>query len=171
VCGAEYLGAGPSISPVSCTPTLSGARLSGSAGNYTLQLDPAVVDTYNFPGATGGQESFQFDWANCSVSTGINNVWVHFDSATVDGNGRVVPSTGSNKMRFELLDGTNPITAGGAVGTGPGVGQGAGALFTGTNPNKTASKTYGVRYYANQALVAADAGPVSAAVTYTAYYY
>jgi len=161
-----------SISPVSCTPTLSGTGLSGSGGNYTLQLDSAVVDQYNFPGATGGDASFQFDWAGCSVSTGIDNVWVHFNANTVDGNGRIVPDSGSNKMRFELLDGTNPITAGGPTGTtGPGTGQGTGAAFGGTNPNKTASKTYSVRYYANSALAVADAGAVSATVTYNAYYY
>jgi len=160
-----------SISPVSCTPTLSGATLTGGAGNYTLALAPAVVEQYNFPGATGGDSAFQFDWAACSVSAGISNVWVHFDAATVDGNGRIVPSAGSQKMRFELLDGNNPITAGGPVGTGPGAGQGSGAAFSGANPNQSASKTYSVRYYANSALAVADAGAVSASVTYTAYYY
>jgi len=160
------------ISLVSCTPTLSGAGMSGGGGVYTLQLPDATITQLAAPGATSATTPFQFDWSTCATN-GINNVWVNFTTPNVDG-GRITPTTGSNKVRFEVLDGTNLINVtnvAAAQGSAPAIGQGASTAFAGVDPNRSANKTYGVRYYAAQGLVATDAGPVSSSVTYTAIYY
>jgi len=161
-----------SISPVSCTPVITGPNVNGN----TITLQPAFINDYATVGSTGGAEAFTFEWSGCSIA-GVTNVWVHFGAggANVDGNGRIVPTTGSQNMRFELLnDGTSgtPIVAGGTAGAQPNASQGSAVAFTGgPNPNWTASKTYAVRYYANQPLTIADAGAVESSVTYNVQYY
>jgi len=161
-----------SISPVSCTPTISGPNVSGN----TITLLPAFINDYPTAGATGGAQAFTFEWSGCSIA-GVTNVWVHFGAggANVDANGRIVPTNGSTNMRFELLnDGTSgtPIVAGGTAGAQPNASQGSAVAFTGgPNPNWTAVKTYAVRYYANQPLTIADAGAVESSVTYNVQYY
>jgi len=163
------------ISPVSCTPTLSGSGINGN----TLTLPDAFIEDLDTAGKTTGETPFTFAWDGCTTSLGVNNVWVHFHGANVDANGRLTPTTGSNKVRFELLnDGTGGtvITAGGtASNAAPNAAQGTAAAFSPPAPattNRAASKTYAVRYYAAQAMSAlADVGPVSTTVTYTAKYY
>jgi len=161
-----------SISPVSCTPTISGPNVSGN----TITLLPAFINDYSTVGATGGAQAFTFEWSGCSIA-GVTNVWVHFGAGgtNVDGNGRIIPTNGSTNMRFELLnDGTSgtPIVAGGVAGAQPNASQGSAVAFTGgPNPNWTATKTYAVRYYANQPLTIADAGAVESSVTYNVQYY
>jgi len=159
------------ISPVSCTPNLTGGAISG--GN-TLTLPDAFVDHLNTPGATTGETSFSFDLSGCTTSAGINNMWVHFSGANVDGAGRLQPTSGSNNLRFELLNGPGGgvIVAGGtASATGPIATQGSAAAFTGSNPNRSVSKTYAVRYYAQNALALSDVGAANTSVTYTVQYY
>jgi len=159
------------ISPVSCTPQLTGGAISGN----TLTLPDAYIDNYTAAGSFGGETPFAFEWSGCQVSAGINNVWVHFgsDGVNIDANGRIVPTVGSQNMRFEMLNGSGGavITAGGAAAAQPTATQGTSAQFTGTNPNQTATKQYAVRYYSTQALAIADAGPVQSAVTYNVRYY
>jgi len=158
------------ISPVSCTPTLSGGAISGN----TLTLPDAFIDTLNSSGATAGQTPFTFELSGCTTSVGINNMWVHFSGSNVDGSGRITPTSGSNNIRFELLNGPggSVISAGGTAGaTGPSASQGTAAQFSGANPNRSASKTYAVRYYAQNALTLADVGAVSSSVTYSVQYY
>jgi len=163
------------ISPVSCTPVLSGTGISGS----TLTLPDAFIEDLDAVGKTTGATAFTFDWSDCTTSLGVNNVWVHFHGATVDGTGRLNPTSGSPKVQFQLLnDGISgtPIVAGGSAGNAaPTANQGTAAAFTPAAPattNRSASKTYAVRYYAAQALNAiGDIGPVSTMVTYTAKYY
>jgi len=159
------------ISPVSCTPVLTGGAISGN----TLTMPDAYIDNYTAAGSFGGETPFAFEWSGCQVSTGINNVWVHFgsDGNNIDTNGRIVPTVGSLNMRFELLNGSGGavITAGGTAGSSPTASQGTSASFTGVNPNQTATKQYAVRYYSTQALAISDAGPVESSVTYNVRYY
>jgi len=111
------------ISPVSCTPNLTGGAISGN----TLTLPDAFIDSLNSSGATAGQTEFTFELSGCTTSTGINNMWVHFSGTNVDGSGRITPTSGSNNIRFELLNGPggSVITAGGpAGGAGPSASQG-----------------------------------------------
>jgi len=161
------------ISPVSCTPDLSGAGLSGN----TLTLQDAFIDDLDAVGKTTQPTDFTFSWQGCTTSLGVNNVWVHFHGNNVDAaSGRLKAVSGSSKVHFELLDGTAVIKAGGAASNAaPGANQGTAAAFDPAAPattNRSASKTYTVRYYANQALNAlSDVGAVSTSVTYTAKYY
>jgi len=164
-----------SISPVSCTPVLSGANLNGN----TLTLPDAHIDVLN-TSQTAGDTAFTFDWAGCTTSLGVNNAWVHFGAggSNIDGTGRIVPTAGSQNIRFELTNGLGgtPIAAGGPVTTGllnPTAAQGTSAAFSGaqTDTNRAASKTYAVRYYRQNTLVAADIGPVSSTVAYTVKYH
>jgi len=162
------------ISPVSCTPTLTGAVSSG-----TINMPDAQISDYTAAGNTGGAVDFTFNWTGCTVLTGIDNVWVHFDGANVETAGTyagsIKPTTGSNNMRFQLLDGGTGgpvIKAGGTAGTGgPGADQGTSAAFSGANPNRSATKTYGIRYISTQALSIADAGQVLSDVTYNVKYH
>jgi len=62
----------------------------------------------------------------------------------VDANGRITPTTGTQNVRFELLNGPGgaQIVAGGTVArvAAPGTGQGAAAPFSGSNPDILAPK-------------------------------
>jgi len=162
------------ISPVSCTPVLSGANLSGN----TLTMDDVFIDDLN-TNTTAGETPFTFDLTGCTTSLGVNNMWVHFSGPNVDGSGRLTPTSGSNNIRFELLNGPGgtPITAGGAVPSGlatPTASQGTSAPFNPPAPattNRSASKTYAVRYYRQNVLTAADIGAVASTVTYNVMYH
>jgi len=161
------------ISPVSCTPNLSGGLMSGN----TLTLNDALISQYTAAGAFGGETTFNFEWTGCTVAGGIQNVWVHFDGNT-DPDGRIIPATTAvnnspGNMRFQFLNGPGGaiIKAGLAAGTQPGTDQGTAATFSGTPGNMTATKQYAVRYQSTQALTANDVGQLSAAVTYSILYY
>jgi len=162
------------ISPVSCTPVLSGGAISGN----TLTLPDAFIDALN-TNTTAGETPFTFELTNCDTSLGVNNVWAHFSGPNIDGNGRITPTTGSNNIRFELINGPggSPIVAGGAVPSGlaqPTAAQGTSAPFNPPAPattNRSATKTYAVRYYRQNTLTAADIGAVTSAVTYNMVYH
>jgi len=159
------------ILPVTCSPTVNG----GSGGAYTVNLPDVHVGQFTGAGSTAGAVEIKFEWTGCTTGA-ITNAWVHFGDggSNVDGDGLIIPTAGSNKMRFELLDGlTGPrVRAGGTAGTtGPGLNQGTAAGFTGADPSKVATKTYAVRYYATQGLALSDAAPLASSVTYNAYYY
>jgi len=162
------------ISPVSCTPTLGGSAITGN----TLTLPDAHIDVLT-TNQTTGDTAFSFDWSGCTTSLGVNNAWVHFGGSNVDGAGRLTTTSGSTNIRFELTDGFQgtPIIAGGTVPAGlsaPGVGQGTSAAFNPGPPsttNRSATKVYGVRYYRQNVLSAADLGPVSSSVEYTVKYH
>jgi len=158
------------ITPVSCSPSIS-----GGTSPYTVTLPDANIGQFSSAGATASPVAFTFEWSGCTTGA-ITSAWVHFGNGgtNVDTDGLIIPTAGTNKMRFELLDGlTGPrVRAGGTAGsTGPGVNQGTAATFTGADPSKTATKTYAVRYYATQALTTADAAPIESSITYNAYYY
>jgi len=157
------------ISLVNCTPQLS----SNVLGN-TLTLDDAFIGELDAAAKTTQETAFSFELAGCTTSGSIGNMWVHFSGSNVDANGRLnlttAPSQATkNKLRFELLDGPGgaAIKAGQAAAAQPGADQGTAVQFTGTNPNRSASKVYAVRYYALAALDASDAGAVASSVTYT----
>jgi len=160
------------ISPVNCTPSLTGGSVSGN----TLGLQDAYIGDLDAAGKTAHETQFQFVLKGCTTSGSIGNMWVHFDGTNVDGSGRLnlttAPSQATrNKLRFELLDAGTPIKAGLAAGAQPGTDQGTAVQFTGTNPNREATKTYSVRYYALAALDAGDIGAVATSVTYNVKYY
>jgi len=107
--------------------------------------------------------------ANCGMSTATNNMWVHFNSGNVVG-GRMV--TSNSQVHIEFRNDTASgalVQAGGSAGTQPTADQGSAAPFTGTFPSRAASKTYVLRYYANQPVT--QAGTVSTQATYTVKYY
>jgi len=145
----------------------------GSITGNTLTLPDAFINDLDAAGKFSGETAFSFELTGCTTATGINNMWVHFSGPNVDGNGRLSPTSGTSNVRFELLNGPGGavIVAGGTASGAPGTGQGTSATFTGTNPSRAASKTYAVRYYANQALALTDVGAVSSAVTYNVQYH
>jgi len=102
----------------------------------------------------------------------MTKAWAHFAGPNVTGTGRIASTGGSANVSFQLLDeasGNTVITAGGAVGgLGPVGGQGTGSS---TFAGGAASKTYRVRYYAENGLTSADVGPVSSSMTYHLYFY
>jgi len=159
------------IKDVTCTPTLTGSGYSGT----TLTLPAVDLADLDMAGKTAGDTTLTFAFSNCAMSTNNSNMWVHFTSGSVDGAGRIIPTTGTGWVRFEIRDVTsggtmgNIVQAGGTAGTQPTPGQGTAAAFTGTYPSRSVSKSYIVRYYANQPVT--QAGVVSANATYTVKYY
>jgi len=159
------------IKDVTCTPTLTGSGYSGT----TLTLPSVDLADLDAPGKTAGESTINFAFSNCAMSINKSNMWVHFTSPQVDGAGRIIPTTGTVLVRFEIRDVTstgamgNPVRANGTAGTHPTSGQGTPAALTGSYPSRSVSKSYIVRYYANQAVT--QAGTVSASATYTVKYY
>jgi len=156
------------ISPVSCTPNLTGGKIGGN----TLTLDEVVLTDLNASGAFAKETTFAFEASNCST-VGVDNMWVHFSGPNVDTNGRIRPTIGTQNVRFELLNGSggSQIIAGGTASGAPGAGQGTSAPFSGSNPSRSATKTYAIRYRAEQALGAADIGEVASSITYNVLYH
>jgi len=157
----------------SCTANITSSGGSGSGGNFVVNLDQVSYGIFNAGGVTAGDKPFTIELTGCTTSAGTTSMWAHFTGANVNGNGRL-NTTGTADVTFELTDGFGgtPIVAGGSAGAGgPGANQGTGATFTGTNPNRSASKQYAVRYYAESALAASDAGTLSSVVTYNIQYY
>jgi len=152
-----------------CTPLV----IEGLNGNV-VALPEVTIDTLSGVGSSTGETAFTFKLTGCETSANIDNMWVHFDSQNVDGDGLIIPYTGSQNLRFELIDGLggNRVKAGGTAGiSGPDIEQGTGALFSGNNPDREASKTYAVRYHAPQGATVADVGEMQAWLTYNIYYY
>jgi len=156
----------------SCTANIVSSGGSGGSGNYTVNLDPVSYGVFTAAGVTAGEKPFTIELTGCTVSGSNTQMWAHFTGASVNADGHL--ATNSSKVSFQLTDGFGgaPIKAGGsAASTGPGADQGSGATFTGSNPNQTASKQYAVRYYAESALAAADAGALTSVVTYNIQYF
>jgi len=159
------------IKDVTCTPTLTGSKYSGT----TLKLDPVDLADLDTAGKTAGDTTINFAFNNCAMSTNNSNMWVHFTSATVDGAGRIIPSSGTGWVRFEVRDVTsggtmgNLVQVGGTAGTQPTSGQGTAAPFTGSYPSRSVSKSYIVRYYAKAQVT--QAGDLTAQMTYTVRYH
>jgi len=138
-----------------------------------VNLDPVSYSTLNAVGATAGEKPFTIELTECTVDDSKTQMWAHFTGPQVNSDGRL-NTTGTAPVTFQLTDGFGkaPIVAGGsAPGGGPGTDQGSGATFTGNNPDKTASKEYAVRYYAEGAVAAGDAGTLSSQVTYNIQYF
>jgi len=159
-----------------CTPALLGG--SQWSGN-TLALPDVKVSELASAGATAHPIPLTFQLTNCQVTQ--SNMWVYFESAQVDSEGRIIPTTGAaiDRVRFEILDGNTSTrvhasVSGSSTGNigAPNANQGTGVTFTGTGVNRTASKTYTFQYYTTQALLASHAGTsLSAGATYTVMYY
>jgi len=161
------------IKEVVCTPTLSGPKVTGN----TIALDPA--DTTDFPaqGATAKDTRITFAVTNCGKTQ--NNMWVHFNSTNTTTDGLMVPTTGPTDVVFEIIDvdssGTpgSRVRAGGtAAATGPSGTQGTGAALSpiSTWPNRSASKSYDIRYRRVSA-TPPQGGQISTAATYSVLYY
>jgi len=167
-----------------CTYTLVGSDVSyaviNTQGVGTVKLGSVEVSQLQAVADTAGDKSFTFELTGCDVSTANNSMWVNFGDGdpNVNASGRI-RTTGATpqvatSLSLELLDsdGTTSLVAGQPAGAAPTPTQGTGVAFTGTNPNKNASKTYWVRYYTEAAgLSAADVGPVTASVKYNVYTY
>jgi len=161
------------ILDVTCTPTLGGPSTVGD----TVTLPPATIADLDTAGDVFGETEFTFEMTGCDVHPSTTQVWFHFGGANVDANGRLNPTSGTSKVRFELRDGlgsTTQIVAGGTApgpNTAPGAGQGSSVGFTGINPNMDASKAYAVQYYAETGLVAGDGGNVTSSAVWTSVFY
>jgi len=166
------------IDQVTCTPTLAGgSQWNGS----TLTLPTVGLGELASAGATAKPIPLTFQLNGCQMPQ--SNMWVYFESAQVDGEGRIIPTSGPtatrNRIRFEILDGNTSTrvyasTTGSSIGNigAPNANQGTGVTFTGSGASRTASKTYTFQYYTTQALESANAGTsVSANATYTVKYY
>jgi len=162
------------ISSVSCTPQLTGGAINGN----TLTLPDAYIGDLDAADKTAQETAVTFTLNGCATHGSIGNVWVHFSGSNIDSAGRLNLTTSpsaatSAKLRFQILDGVGgaPIVAGQAAGAQPGTGQGTAVQFTGTGPNRSATKTYAVRYYALAPLDLNDVGAVATSVTYNVKYY
>jgi len=151
-----------------CTPNLQGQMVSGNA----VSLPDVYTDDLNAQNKVYGNVTLHFRASGCTGN--VNNMWVHFTSANVDGNGRIIPNN-SSSLRFEILnDNVNGtlIRVGGSAANSPNSNQGTAVLFSGadplTNPDRVADKYYGIRYYAQAAVPARD---YSASVTANFKYY
>jgi len=161
------------INEPSCTPTLTGPRVTGNA----IVLEDA--DTTDFPSqySTAKPTRITFALTGCGKQS-VNNMWVHFNSTNVS-DGIMVPTTGPTTVGFEIVDvdssGTstgNRVHAGGGVVTTPNANQGTAAPLSATStwPNRTASKSYDVRYIRTSA-TAPEAGAISTQATYQVIFY
>jgi len=154
-----------------CTPELTGPSTSGQ----TVTLAAATTAELATAGATAKETPFTITVTCPTQLDGATRFWAHFEGTSVNTNGRFVAQTGSTNVSFQLLDevGGAVVLAGGTGASGaPGPNQGTGSsLFAGSPLPISASKTYAVRYYAENGLTSADAGAVKADGTYTVYFY
>jgi len=161
------------IEEVTCTPTFGGPKVSGN----TVTLEKVNLSQLANAGDTAGDTELIFTLTGCNMSMAKDKMWIHFISPQVDNNGRIIPTTGTGYVRFEIRD----IDAGGtlgdvvkvatshsAAGTSPASGQGSFAPLT-PYPNRSATKKYNLCYYANQTVI--HAGVVSANAEYLVKYY
>jgi len=144
-------------------------------GGNTVTLEPVFVQELAEKDKTAKPKEFTIS-VDCPMNLGdADRFWAHFEAANPAPDGRFEPNVGSTNVSFQLLDsnGETVIKAGGAASAGgPGADQGTGSdVFSGNPPAVSASKKYVVRYYAEEGLTNADAGPVSADGTYTVYFY
>jgi len=173
----EVMSDPPPPPPPACTPNIpSGSHTrqlvpGGSVIGNVVTLPKVTLDKLNAALKTAGDITITFRATGCTGSS-INNMWVHFTSANVDSNGRIIPS-GNNQVRFEIRNNNTSgtlVRVGGSAGNQPNSNQGTAAPFSGSYTNsRSADKSYGVRYYAHEAVT----GPavVSASVTANFKYY
>jgi len=163
-----------------CTPNLQRSmnHYSGGGsfnGSTVVTLPTVNVSALNQAGKVYGNTILQFVATGCTGN--VNSMWVHFTAPNVDSNGRIVPTNGTNRVRFEFFNnsfGGSRIAVGGVAGSQPGTHQGTAVLFSGSHPAnsvRVATKNYGVRYYAQWALDNGVAGNVSTPVTANFKYY
>jgi len=154
------------VEDVTCTPVVSGPNWSAAV----LNLDTVKLSDLSAKGDVAGDTEITFTLLDCGMSDATSNMWVHFESANVDTNGRIIPS-GPEHLRFQILDGDtyNLIRVGGTAGGAPNSEQGIAAPFIGSVPHRDAIKTYIVEYYADEPVT--QAGDASANATYTVKYY
>jgi len=163
----------PPQPPPACTPNIQRELRPGSYNTASAVTLPNV-DTSNlsFAGATWGNVTLQFRASGCTGY--VDNMWVHFTSANVDSNGRIIPNN-SSQLRFEIRNNDvngSLIRVGGSAGSTPNANQGTMASFSGSHPansSRTANKYYGIRYYAQTAVT--STGTYSATVTANFKYY
>jgi len=163
---------GGAVVQSACTPNIpSGSHSRQLIGGNTVTMPTVDLSDLNVAGKTAGGMTIQFRATGCTGSS-INNMWVHFTSANVDGNGRIIP-TGNSKVRFEIRNDNNSgtlVKVGGSAGDQPNSDQGTAASFSGSHTSsRSANKYYGVRYFAHEAVE--TPGGVSASVTANFKYY
>jgi len=160
-----------------CTPTLGGPKVTGSGNSYTVTLEKVGTSQLANATNTAGDTELVFTLTGCNMSNAKDKMWIHFISSNVDPNGRIIPTTGSGNVRFEIRDIDSSGTLGdvvkvatshSAAGTSPTSGQGGFATLT-PYPNRSATKKYNLRYYAEQAVT--QAGVVSANAEFLVKYY
>jgi len=154
-----------------CTPNIQRQMVGGN----NVTLPQPETDDLNAEGKVYGNVTLHFRASGCTGN--VNNMWVYFTSANVDGNGRIIPNN-SSSLRFEIRNNNvngNLVRVGSngsSTGSSPTSTQGTAVSFSGsgplTNPNRVADKYYGIRYYAQAAV---PAGDYSATVTANFKYY
>jgi len=168
---------GGKIEAAACTPNIaremSHASGGGSATANSVTLPDVVATSLDTAGKVFGNTRIEFKASGCTGN--VNHMWVHFTSTNVDSNGRIIPTTGSTEVRFQIFDnsfGGTRIHVGGTGGTQPGANQGTASAFSGSHPanaNRVATKYYGFNYYAEAPVT--TIGNVSAQVTANFKYY
>jgi len=165
------------IQSANCTPTLN-----GGAATSTVNLPQATVTQLSTAGNFTGDTDFTIGLAAECAAGNSGNFWAFFSAANAgSGQGGVDSGTGriiTNKpsLHLRLRDGNNNIIVAAnnapVPSTAPGTGQGD-PVPVGTNNGqvKTGTKTYTVQYFANAALVDADAGGVETSVKYNIVFY
>jgi len=159
----------------SCTAMVNGS----GAGDGSINLNTASINSLNSPGATANDVNFTIGLHQDCVAGASGNYWAFFSAATsgtgVGGvhaaSGRI--TTAKPNLHLRLRDGSDAIVVSAnntaAPAAAPGTGQGT--AITVVNGQGGSPKTYTVEYYANAALVASDAGPVSTSVKYNIVFY
>jgi len=168
-----YINVTGELKEPACTPSLQQELMPGSDNTSSVvSLHAVNLWQLDEAGKTAGGVTIQFRASGCTGH--VNNMWVHFTSANVDSAGRIIPN-GSSQLRFEFRD-NDPsgafIRVNGNAETTPGAEQGTTSAFSGSHPansNRVATKSYGVRYYAQNPVT--QAGNYSASVTANFKYY
>jgi len=158
-----------SLQQSACTPNLVGSL----AGGNIITLGNVKTTDLDVAGKSAGEVELHFRAIGCTGN--VNYLWVHFTSPNVDANGRMIPTSGTSKVRFEIRDHTasgSLVRAGGSAGNAPTPNQGTVAPFSGSHPadsSREANKYYVVRYYAHEPV--SDAGTVFTTATAHFKYY
>jgi len=165
------------IEEVICTPKLIWSNQNGTFESNAVKLEKVNLSDLAAQGDTAGDTVLEFKLTGCNMSNAKDKMWIHFISTNVDGAGRIVPTSGTGYVRFEIrdIDASDAVgdvvkvaTSHAAAGTAPASGQGGFATLT-SYPNRSASKKYNLSYYANQ--MVDQAGVVSANAEYLVKYY
>jgi len=161
------------IQEATCTPSLTGTNVSANS----IVLEPAQLTDLDVAGKTAKPRTITFVLANCGMSTAINNMWVHFMNADINGISAGRLNTNNPDVAFQIMDvptgggAGNQVNVDGGIygGSAPASNHGTAAPFTGTQGSRAANKSYIVQYYAKAPVT--QAGAVSAQVVYTVKYF